>query len=336
MNKRMFWKTRPVRYDGRFGWLAALLLAVLSIHPASGQFTGPALSVPAPASQVATPANPAEIVGTPARDLVIVEGDALDIKLFGAPDYAPEARVSVDGTIQLPLIGVVPVAGLTVTQAEDLIAQRLVSAGMYKNPQVTVIVREAAGQFVTVSGMVHAVIPVTGQRRLFDILAAAGGLPPLSSHQITILRPGTEKPIIVNLGTDPAQSASADIPILPRDTIIVSQTGLVYILGAFLKQGSIPLDQSAPLTLLQATALSGGTGFEGRFEDMRIIRTEGDQRKMIKVDIKRIQNGRDPDPILAANDILYLPTNALKAAVKGGGINVLFSVVSLALVAIGR
>ena len=92
------------------------------------------------------------------------------------------------------------------------------------------------------------------------------------------------------------------------------------MLGAFLKQGAIPLDQTSPLTLMQAASLTGGVGFEGRFEKLKIIRTEGAERKFVQVDIKRIQQGKDPDPILQADDIVFLPTNLLKAALKNGGI----------------
>jgi polysaccharide export outer membrane protein len=110
----------------------------------------------------------------------------------------------------------------------------------------------------------------------------------------------------------------------------------VYVVGAFQKQGAIPLDQDSPLTLLQATSLSGGPGFEGRYEDLRIIRTQGMTRTMVKVDLKRIEMGRDPDPVLQADDIVFLPTNVLKAALKSGGIGVLTNIISLALIADGR
>ena len=62
----------------------------------------------------------------------------------------------------------------------------------------------------------------------------------------------------IDLGTDPAKSALADIPIFPRDTIIVPRVGVVYLLGAFKTQGAIPLQQNSPMTLMKVAALTGG------------------------------------------------------------------------------
>jgi polysaccharide export outer membrane protein len=124
--------------------------------------------------------------------------------------------------------------------------------------------------------------------------------------------------------------------ILPHDLIVVSKVGVVYMVGAFARQGAIPLDQNTPLTLLQASALSGGVGFEGKFQDLRIIRTEGAKREVVKVDVKRVLHGKDPDPILQADDIVFLPTNNIKAALKGNGIQTLTSVAEVAILALQR
>jgi polysaccharide export outer membrane protein len=214
-------------------------------------------------------------------------------------------------------------------------------------------------QFATITGEIHAVVPLIGVRRLFDVLAAAnpgsstlttvnanigsgvlgGGSaswPSTASHVVTIFRQGVADPIVVDLGTDPAKVAASNIVILPHDLIVISKVGVVYVIGAFAKQGAIPLDQNTPLTLMEATALSGGAGYEGRFEDLRIIRTEGLQRKVVKVDVKRIERGHDPDPILQADDIVFLPTNVLKAALKGGGIATLVGLADVAILALQR
>ncbi len=179
----------------------------------------------------------------------------------------------------------------------------------------------------------HGVVPVVGQKRLFDVLSAAGGLPATASHIITINRPGVAQPIVVDLGTDPARSAQANVPVFPRDTIVVSRVGVVYLLGAFKNQGAIPLQQNSPLTLMQAAALGGGPGFEGKLTDLRIIRTMGLDRKVVQVDIKKVMNGKAPDPVLQADDIVFLPTNPMKAAIKSGGLGTLIGIASILVVA---
>jgi polysaccharide export outer membrane protein len=310
---------------------------------AEAQFSGPGVSPSTlPTPRAAATTDPA-LLYPAARDLRVGPGDLLVIRLFGAPDYDPTVRVSVDGSIQLPLIGVVSVTGLTVNELESLIAQRLSNAGMYRNPQVTVQVTESQSQFVTVTGEVHAIVPIQGERRLFDILSASSGgggttavLPPNASHLITILRPGVEKPIIVDLGSNAEESAKADIPIFARDTIVISRVGVVYVVGAFKIQGAIPLVQNAPLTLLQASSLSGGIGFEGRMEDLRIIRTIGEERKEIRVNIGKVLNGKAPDPVLQAEDIVFLPSNPIKAAIKSGGVSTIAGIANILVYAIDR
>ena len=173
--------------DGR----SALLLCCAG--RASAQFSGPALSVSPQANQVLTPTTDATVLVPATRDPQIFPADLITVHIYGTTDFATPVRVSVDGTIQLPLIGVVNVAGLTVPRAETLIADRLKAAGMYLDPQVTISITESVSQFATVSGEMHGIVPLAGNRRLLDVLAAAGSLPITASHVITILREGQEK-----------------------------------------------------------------------------------------------------------------------------------------------
>jgi polysaccharide biosynthesis/export protein len=339
------------RATGWGAWALFLIIAA-SGRRAHGQFSGPA---PGPSTEVNPPVK---ITTDPAilfpghREITLGRDDLLTIHLYASADYAPAVRVDLDGMIQLPLLGRVPVAGLTIHQSEDLIAQKLVSAGMYRDPQVSIQITESPNLIATVMGEVHGIVPVYGERRLYDVLAAAGGgggggigattvviaggggLPNTASHVITINRPGLAEPITVDLGIDPAKSAMADIPIFPRDTIIVPRVGVIYLLGAFKTQGAIPLQQNSPLTLMKVAALAGGPGFEGKTGDLRIIRSVGVSRQVVRVDIKRVMDGKDPDPVLEAEDIVFLPSSSMKAAIKSGGLGTLLGIASILLIAV--
>ncbi|HEY6764314.1 MAG TPA: polysaccharide export protein, partial [Candidatus Sulfotelmatobacter sp.] len=63
------------------------------------------------------------------------------------------------------------------------------------------------------------------------------------------------------------------------------------------------------------------------------IRTVGLERKFVTVDINKIFNGKAPDPVLQTDDIVFLPTNAMKAAIKGGGIGTILGIASTVLYA---
>ena len=319
----------------RTGWLfvASLLLLCVCSSTAEAQFSGPAVAASTPVNKPLTPTTDPAILYPAARDIHVAMGDSLVVHLYSAPDYASPVRVSLNGTIQLPLIGVLQVEGLTVRQIGNLIAERLVSGGMYRDPQVAVELADSPNQVITVSGELHGVIPVVGERRLFDVLSAAGGLTQTASHLIIINRPGVPQPIVVDLGTDPAQSAQANVPVFAQDTVIVSRVGVVYLLGAFKNQGPIPLQQNSPLTLMQLAAVGGGPGFEGKLNDLRLIRTIGLDRKVVNVDISKVMNGKAPDPVLQADDIVFLPTSAMKAAIKSGGLATLTGIGSILILA---
>ena len=236
--------------------VTALFLGLAVTASMNAQFAGPAVTLTPQTNAPQKPTTDATLLTPGQRDPLINPGDLLTVQVFGVLTYAPPVRVSVDGTVQLPLIGPIRIAGLTLHRAEDAIASRLTADGMYNNPQVTIQVTEPATQFATVAGEMHAIVPLSGERRLLDVLAAAGPMPPTASHTITILRDG--QPIVVDLGTDPSQSAQADIQILPGDKILIARVGVVYVLGAFKTQGAIPLQQN------RASDLDAGHGPERR------------------------------------------------------------------------
>jgi polysaccharide export outer membrane protein len=335
-------------------WFAsiAFLLVVVSGRLAEAQFSGPALGISSEVNPPITITTDPAILFPASRDMYLGVGDVFAVHIYGNSDYNPIARVALDGTVQLPLIGSVTVDNLTVHQAADLVAEKLKAAGMFRDPQVSIQITESPNQIVTVMGELHGIVQVIGQRRLFDVLAAVGGggggagvgattvvvggggLPTTASHVITINRYGMTEPIVVDLGTDPQKSALINIPIFPRDTIIVPRVGVVYLLGAFKVQGAIPLQQNSPITLMKVAALAGGAGWEGRNNDLRIIRTTGTTRQVVKVDIAKVIDGKEPDPILQAEDIVFLPTNQMKAAIKGGGISTLLGLASILVLAV--
>lgn len=331
--------------------LAIFLLSSAACRVADAQFSGPALGIDTQVNPPLTITTDPAILFPAKRDIYLGDGDLISVHLFANADYIPTVRVGLDGMVELPLIGKVQVQNLTLNQAQDLIAEKLKSAGMFRDPQVSIQIMESPNQVCTVIGELHGVVPILGERRLYDVLAAVGGgtsggigaptvviagggLPSTASHVITINRYGAPQPIVVDLGTDPAKSELANIPIFPRDTIVVPRVGVVYILGAFKTQGAIPLQQNSPITLMKVTALAGGNLFQGRPDDLRIIRTTGLTRQVVRVDLKKVINGQAPDPVLQAEDIVFLPTSPMKAAISSGGISTLLGIASILILAI--
>src|SRR5690349_1391614 len=84
---------------------------------------------PPPVSRETTP-----VQGS--RDYKILPADTLEITVFQEPDLKSTLRVSNEGTIAFPLVGVVQVGGLTPQGAAQALRDRL-SKGFLVNPQVT-------------------------------------------------------------------------------------------------------------------------------------------------------------------------------------------------------
>ena len=80
--------------------------------------------------------------------------DLLDISVFQVPDLSKTVKVNASGQISMALIGVVQAGGKTVSELEDEIASKL-NAKYLQSAQVSVFVKEANSQQVTVDGAVE-------------------------------------------------------------------------------------------------------------------------------------------------------------------------------------
>jgi polysaccharide export outer membrane protein len=309
--------------------------------PASGAVTSGVTSgvnpvQAAPSTGASNPTSQAQNQAMlyPGEDFLLGRGDLITVHVFGSLDYNVTVRVGLDGTVELPYIGSISLQGDSVRKAQTQIEDRLRTGGFFMNPDVIIQVLDTVNGSVTITGEMHTTVPVTTERSLRDVLLTAGGLPPNASHTVKIVRPVAGQPgqtqvISVELGTDLAASETANVPVYPHDIIQISRASVVYVLGAFKQQGSVPLDQAMPLTLMRLAALSGGVGFEGKYEDLRLIRTVNSKPMVVEVDIKKVLNGKAPDPILQADDIVFLPTNNMKAILKNLGVGGVIGLVSV-------
>lgn len=312
--------------------LTALMFALAYCGSAPAQYNGPPTTVDR--ANTATVTTDQTLLFPTTPDTVLTSGDLIVVRLFSDAEYNVSVRIGVDGTVLLPLIGTVELRGLSVAAAEQLIAQKLETAGMYRNPQVILQVTEGPSAVVTLAGEMHQVIPVVGSRSLFAVLAAGGGLPASASRNVTILRPGQSQPITVDVGNDPLHSSAANIPVFPGDTIILSRIGVVYVMGEFRNPGMVSMTNYGPLTLTQVSALVGGPIYDAKYSELHIIRTVGDHRTVTMLNIKNVLYGKAPDPIMQPNDIVFLPPSGIKASISNGTLGSILGVISFALAAI--
>jgi polysaccharide biosynthesis/export protein len=240
-------------------------------------------------------------------------------------------RVDGEGDIQVPLVGRVHVAGMTVQGAEQEINKRLSS--YIRHPQVALDVKELRSQPASILGAVNTpgVHQVEGHKTLMEMISMAGGIRQDAGYSIRITRqvewgciplPGaTVDPsgkysvAEVNLkDIMEAKRPEQNIQVFPHDVITVPKGELVYVTGAVKKSGGFVLNERQNISVLQAISLAEGLGQTPDTKHAKILRmTPGaDQRTEIAVNLRGILQGKEKDVSLQGNDILFVPDNTGK------------------------
>jgi polysaccharide export outer membrane protein len=267
-----------------------------------------------------TPANnqpsSSKAVAVPIK---IAAGDLVELSVFDAPELGQLVRVGADGNVQLALIGNTSLAGLTTQEAAEMIARKLRDGHFLLHPQVSVLVKEFATQGVSVMGEVHkpGVYQVLGPRSLFDVVSMAGGLTNVADTRITVKRrTGNQENVTVNLRNDDIQGSLAnDVQIYPGDFILVPRAGIVYVLGDVNRPGGFVIQDK--ITLLQALAQAGGATTTAAVSKAVLLRRSGDGYVANKLHFDKIARAQETDLELLPNDVVFVPNNRLKNALRG-------------------
>ena len=214
----------------------------------------------------------------------LVPGDILKVTVFKNPDLSLDVRVSEAGTIAYPLIGSVPVAGLSLPAAEKKLEQLLKDGGFVVNPQVNILLTQAFGNLVSVLGSVNTPgrysLDVSGGR-LSGMLAAAGGISPTGADSAVVTGARNGKPFRreVDIGKMALDGIAVDdIELRGGDTVYVDREPYFYIYGQVQKPGQFRLERG--MTVMQALATGGG--LTGKGTQRGIVRHRRDASGKVK------------------------------------------------------
>jgi polysaccharide export outer membrane protein len=272
---------------------------------------------PAPTSQTTSPQSSPQSPRPLANSNVKLGiGDLIEITVFGVPDLTTKTRVSGSGDVYLPLIDYVHVAELTTDEAQELIQKRLEDGGFVRGPHVAIFVDESASQAITVIGEVirPGAYPAIGERRLFDLISAAGGLTDKAGRNVTIEHHGDpSRKVDLQLSSNLAEDTQNNVDVFPGDTIIVSRAGVIYVVGD-VNHPSGFLIEDTNLSVLKALALAGGSTRTSALNKTRILRQTPNGVQEIPVNLKKVLYAKAPDLPLVKGDILFIPGSAAKAA----------------------
>jgi polysaccharide export outer membrane protein len=252
-------------------------------------------------------------------DLPIGPGDTVHINVFDAPELSVITRVSMNGDIPIPLLGVFHVGGLSSADASKKLETMYKDSNYILSPSVAVTV-DSTVTGITVLGEVHSpgIYPPSGKHMLSDVIAAAGGLTANSGRVVEISNAATSADKTY-LPWDPTMhnTDNYDRPMYPGDRVLVRACGISYVGGNVAKAGAYSLCGSRKITATELVALAGGTLPGSSTGQTMIIRSQPDGTKIaIQVDIQKILKATSPDVEIQEDDVIYVPHSAIKDALK--------------------
>lgn len=236
------------------------------------------------------------------RDYVLGPGDVVRVSVYQNQDLTLETRITESGAISYPLLGQVRLGGLSVPQAEKVIADGLKNGNFVRQPQVSILVTQVRGNQASVLGMVNRPgrypIEQTGMR-LSELLATAGGIAQGGSDQVVLSGIRDRKPlrVVIDVPLLFAESGGVNDPVIANgDTVYVERMPMVYIYGEVQRPGAMRLERD--MTVLQGLASGGGLTQRGTEKGLRLHRRGADGKVQI------LQPGMND--LLQNGDVIYL------------------------------
>jgi len=166
------------------------------------------------------------------REIYVIErGDELSIKVFGRPELDDTVTVRSDGRISALLVTDLTAAGLTPLQLSVALAERYEK--FFREPQVSAIVRRAAGLKVFVGGEVGqpGVVALVGELTALAAVYQAGGFKPSARTDSVVLLRDThaDKPLTLRLNLKRVDVKDRATALQPRDVIYVPTSRIAKV-----------------------------------------------------------------------------------------------------------
>jgi polysaccharide export outer membrane protein len=189
------------REDRRF--FAIMTQALVAIALLSGCAT--ASYLPLPTAELNKPRAPYRL------DV----GDKVRVTVYREPELSGEFSVGGTGSISLPLLGEVPVKGMTGAEVEAAVTQRFAN-GLLRDPRVSVDIYDVRTFAILGEVQRPGVYPAKEGTTLTDAVAMAGGYTYRANEQRILLRRENKGPYY-SVGME------ADVRVQPGDAIRVEE-----------------------------------------------------------------------------------------------------------------
>jgi polysaccharide biosynthesis/export protein len=161
----------------------------------------------------------------------IQPSDVIEVQYRYTPEYNHTAAIQPDGFAALQVVGDVKVAGLTVEEAAAAIA--LKASERFRNPEVTVTLKEFIKPFFTVAGEVNhpGRFDIRGRMTAVEAIAISGGFKESSKRTTVILlrQTGADMAEVKVLDLKKFMTAKAieeDVTLRSGDLLVVPQNAI--------------------------------------------------------------------------------------------------------------
>lgn len=249
-------------------------------------------------------------------------GDVLTITVWDHPELtipagsmrsAAEAGnwVHNDGSLFYPYVGVVKVAGFTVSEIRDILTKEL--AKYIEKPQVDVTVASFKSQRIYVTGEVKqpGTLPITNvPLTLLDAVNAVGGITEFADwDQVILTRDGTEQSFSLRQLYQ-AGAVSQNALLKPNDVVHINRgdANKVFVLGEVTRPQTLMIERSG-MTLAEALSSSGGfREATANASGVFVIRRSQDEAKM--ADVFQL-DAKDATALLMADQFRLQPRDVV-------------------------
>lgn len=231
--------------------------------------------------------------------------DTIQVTVHGRPELSARLTINRQGFITAPLVGDVEAAGLTSRELAARLAE-LLGRDYLVDPQVDVEVEEYVSQWVMVAGEIRGPgrVPLKGGTRLKEILSEAGGFGVDAGELITITRKAeaSEEVLAIKIDRSAFESGESN-PILSHgDIVTVSRADYAWIQGEVGSPGRVRIERG--MTLLKAVSEVGGLTDWANKKNIQILAGNGAMPHTFN--LRDIQSGKVPDPILLGGEIIVV------------------------------
>lgn len=202
---------------------------------------------------------------------VLGPDDTIQVIVYGQPEAGITTRIKSDGTIVMPLLGIIKASGQTNIGLAKVITDKMTQGGFLKDPVVNVEIGNYVSKAVNVAGKVATpgIYPLDRPYRALEILLKSGWIRENGAAYVYLRRPGSAE---MRLDAEGLVRGEADKdPFLrPGDTLYVPDADQFFVTGQVNRPGALPVLPG--MTMRQALALAGGVTATGSGNKVGLIR----------------------------------------------------------------